>query len=373
MIILNLIVKNEEEVIERCLNSVVDFIDAIVICDTGSSDDTINVIKKWQEENKIGGIILSQPFVNFEHNRNLALEACKQWISENSEEEDVKNNYICFIDADDYLVLENLEKYEESLDASSADVLYINMKMENIVYSRPFIIRSSIPSRWKGVLHEYLKCEGEIDRLEGAFVQATRDGNRKKDSVRYLRDALILEAEMKKDAETGKVMDSRNLFYLAQSYRDYSFHQLAEQLYLKRGEMEEYPEERYIALLEAAKCRMRRNKQDHRCLEILYRAFSLRPHRLEAAYYIVRYFREKSLQVMGYVFGRSLINLPFPNDVLFVDRDIHNWKFLDEVAVCSYWARDKGLFRALYEKILTIPDLPQDARERISSDLKTFN
>jgi len=373
MIILNLICKNEEEVIERCLNSVVDFIDAIVICDTGSTDNTINVIKKWQEDNNIGGIILSQPFVNFEHNRNLALEACKQWIAENSEEEDVKNNYICFIDADDYLVLEDIEKYEESLDASSADVLYINMKMDNIVYSRPFIIRSSIPSRWKGVLHEYLKCEGQIDRLEGAFVQATKDGNRKKDLVRYLRDALILEAEMKKDTEAGKPIDSRNLFYLAQSYRDYSFDKLAEGLYLKRGDIEEYPEERYIALLEAAKCRMRRNKQDHKCLDILYRAFSLRHYRLEAAYYIVRYFREKNLHVMGYVFGRTLINLPFPRDVLFVDRDIHNWKFLDEVAVCSYWTGDKSLFHTLYEKILTIPDLPSEARGRISSDLRNFN
>jgi glycosyltransferase involved in cell wall biosynthesis len=369
MIILNLIVKNEEGVIERCLNSVVDFIDAVVISDTGSTDNTIEVIKKWQLDNNIGGIVLSHIFENFEHNRNLALEACKDWILKNSKEEDIinNNNYICFIDADDYLVLEDIEKFDETLDASEADCLMIDMKIENIVYSRPFIIRSNVPSKWKGILHEYMKCEGQGDKLQGAFVQATRDGNRKKDPVRYLRDALILETELKKG------MDSRNLFYLAQSYRDYSFFKKAEELYLQRFDLEEYPEERYIALLEAAKCRMNRKKMDDKCLNILYRAFNFRPFRLEAAYYIVRYFREKSLHVMGYIFGRSLIDLPFPQDVLFVDRDIHNWKFLDEIAVCAYWAQDKNLFRILSEKILSLPNIPLSETIRISNDLKTFS
>ena len=80
MIVLNMIVKNEEGVIERCLNSLLNIIDAVVICDTGSTDNTIETIEKWKETNNIKGLVLQHEWKNFEHNRNLALDACKEWI-----------------------------------------------------------------------------------------------------------------------------------------------------------------------------------------------------------------------------------------------------------------------------------------------------
>ena len=148
---------------------------------------------------------------------------------------------------------------------------------------------------------------------------------------------------------------------------------MAEENYIKRFHIEEVPEERYISLLEAAKCRMiRLNKTDDKCLQLLYKAFCFRPQRLEAPYYIVRYFRQNNLHFMGYALGRSLINIPYPQDVLFVDVDIHQWKFLDEVAVCACWAKDKELFRTIYEKLLTL-DIPQEAKDRISKDLIAFS
>ena len=362
MIILNLIVKDEADIIERCLDSVFDFIDAIFICDTGSSDNTIEVIRTWQKKRSIIGEVVSSPWVNFQHNRNVALKGCKQWIEKNSEE---KDNYICIIDADDYLVIEDINIFEESLDDSDADLLLINSKIENINYQRPFIFNATAHSEWIGVVHEYLRVDGKVDTLKSAFIAVNRDGARNKDPLKYLKDALLLEGEMKK----GK--DSRNLFYLAQSYRDYGFYKLAEENYLKRFDMDEFPEERYISLIEAAKCRMKRNKNDQKTNDLLYQAFCFRPQRLEAPYYIVNTFRNKSQHFMGYIFGRSLINFPYPDDVLFVDRDIHTWKFLDEVAICACWAKDIDLFRNLSERILAL-DIPNEARERISKDLFTF-
>ena len=46
-ICLNMIVKNEEPVIERCLATVKPHIDYWVIVDTGSSDNTIKKIKEF--------------------------------------------------------------------------------------------------------------------------------------------------------------------------------------------------------------------------------------------------------------------------------------------------------------------------------------
>ena len=45
-----MIVKNEEDVIERCLNSIKDAVDEIIIVDTGSTDSTIEKVNKIEKK-----------------------------------------------------------------------------------------------------------------------------------------------------------------------------------------------------------------------------------------------------------------------------------------------------------------------------------
>ena len=47
MITLSMIVKNEEEHLKDCLLSVKDVVDEIVLVDTGSTDNTIEIAKKF--------------------------------------------------------------------------------------------------------------------------------------------------------------------------------------------------------------------------------------------------------------------------------------------------------------------------------------
>ena len=49
-ICLTMIVKNEAETIKRCIDSVKDHIDYLVICDTGSTDGTQDLIKEIMDE-----------------------------------------------------------------------------------------------------------------------------------------------------------------------------------------------------------------------------------------------------------------------------------------------------------------------------------
>jgi glycosyltransferase involved in cell wall biosynthesis len=44
-IILCMIVKNESKIIERIIKSVLQIVDEISICDTGSTDNTVEIIK----------------------------------------------------------------------------------------------------------------------------------------------------------------------------------------------------------------------------------------------------------------------------------------------------------------------------------------
>src|SRR5579885_3808492 len=44
-----MIVRNEEEVIGRCLDSIQDCCDEIIICDTGSTDKTVEIVSKYPQ------------------------------------------------------------------------------------------------------------------------------------------------------------------------------------------------------------------------------------------------------------------------------------------------------------------------------------
>ena len=75
-ICLNMIVKNESKIITRFFDSVLPFIDGYCICDTGSSDNTKDIIRTYFEKKELPGKIVEKDFVDFSTNRNFALQAC---------------------------------------------------------------------------------------------------------------------------------------------------------------------------------------------------------------------------------------------------------------------------------------------------------
>src|SRR5579872_2737177 len=83
---LNMIVKDESEVIERSLSSIKHLIDYWVIVDTGSTDGTQTIIKKFLKG--IPGELHERKWVDFAQNRNEALDLAKN-----------KGDYLLFIDA----------------------------------------------------------------------------------------------------------------------------------------------------------------------------------------------------------------------------------------------------------------------------------
>ena len=142
-----MIVKNETKTITRLLNSVLGLIDTFCIVDTGSDDDTVNVIKEYFEERQMKGKVLTKPFQNFEYNRNHALRCCEGM-----------SDYVLLMDAD--MVLERFTIDKDGLFGSyyevfqgSKDFFYKNVKLIKNDYCL---------FKYIGVTHEALVCE-EID------------------------------------------------------------------------------------------------------------------------------------------------------------------------------------------------------------------
>ena len=88
-ICLNMIVKNESKIITRLLDGALPIIDNYCICDTGSTDNTKEIIKDYFNKKDISGVIFDCSFQNFGYNRTEALKAAKNM-----------STYILLLDAD---------------------------------------------------------------------------------------------------------------------------------------------------------------------------------------------------------------------------------------------------------------------------------
>ncbi len=129
---LNMIVKNEGKIITRLLESVSQIIDTYCICDTGSTDDTANIITKFFEEKGITGKIIEEPFQDFAYNRSHALKKCFGM-----------SDYVILLDADMVLKIGDFDKKTLSqadsfcLLQGSDDFYYQNMRIvkNNGLYS----------------------------------------------------------------------------------------------------------------------------------------------------------------------------------------------------------------------------------------------
>lgn len=83
-----IIVKDEERCIARCINSVLTIFNEIIIIDTGSTDNTLSILKSYQSKKiKIFESLWNDDFSSA---RNFAISKCT-------------GQYILFIDADEYL------------------------------------------------------------------------------------------------------------------------------------------------------------------------------------------------------------------------------------------------------------------------------
>ena len=90
-----MIVKNEEEVLARCLNSVKDLVDEINIVDTGSDDRTVEIAKEYTDR-----VFFFEWTGRFTDARNESFKHATQ-------------DYILYLDADDVILEEDRDKFKE--------------------------------------------------------------------------------------------------------------------------------------------------------------------------------------------------------------------------------------------------------------------
>lgn len=347
-----MIVKDEVPVVRRCLASVVAHVDAYAIVDTGSTDGTQDIVRRFFQERGVPGVLRERPWRDFGSNRNEALALAAE-----------HGDYAFVMDADDVFV----PAPGFSFDGLHHDAYRLTRRAGAVDYAVERLVRTDRPWRWHGVLHEVLACDApaRVGALLGCVIDSRCEGARSRDPHKYRRDAQLLERELA--AHPG---DPRTLFYLAQSYRDAGDDHAAARTYLMRARAGGWDEEVYCALYQLACCLERLGEDWPTVLDAYLAAHAFRPARVESLHAAVRACRARGLWSLGYRLALPAVHLSPTQDLLFVEREVVEWRLLDELAVCATWIGRWAEAAHYHERLLRCEGLRGVERERVAANAR---
>lgn len=355
-----MIVKNESHIIHECLESIYKFVDYWIISDTGSTDGTQDIIKKFFEEKGIPGELHQDEWKNFGHNRTLALRHA-----------DGKADYVWMIDADD-----RVEGTFKFVDNPTADGYVVRMGRDDFSWWRTQIFRVDSNWEYKGVLHEYPACanpQPNLQKVEGKYnINARTLGARNVGITtieKYKKDAELLEKALIDEPE-----NTRYQFYLAQSYFDSQQWQKALDAYLRRAAMGGWAEEVYYSLYRVAICRAMMDRPWSEIQASFLDAYNYRPVRAEPLVHIAQVLRTKYEQpAAAFVFARIAAEIPYPqNEILFVPDILYKFSALDELGATAHAAGRPELGYLACKKLLEEDRVPKEHIERVQNNFNHY-
>ncbi len=341
-----MIVRDESHIVREALESAAPHIDYWVIVDTGSTDDTREVVRAFMAAKGVPGELHERPWREFGSNRTEALELCAG-----------RGDYAWVVDADD-LVVGDFE-----LTGLVADSYLLRYGPE-ICYWRKQLFRLGLRWRYVGTVHEYPACADPCTeaRLEGDYhVESRRLGARSRTRETYARDSQLLIEALERDPDDG-----RSAFYLGQSLFDAGDHRGALEWYTRRAQMGGWSEEVFHSLLRRAECLVLVGEPWERALEAYLEAWQQRPTRAEPLHEIARHYRIAGKHELGYLFSTRACAISYPDDdLLFVAADVYAWRARDEAAVCAYYV---GRVEESFDRCASLLEdgaLPESERSRI--------
>ena len=338
-ICLNMIVKDEAHILEKRLSSLCEKIkiDYYVICDTGSSDNTKEIITTFFEKQNIKGDLYDHEWKNFGYNRTKALECAFE-----------KSEYVFIFDADDEIIGNLVLPEEWHYDK-------YNLKFgDDFIYYRPLLINNKLKWCFKGVLHEYLdSVEDNVSEvnIEGDYhIFSGKNGSRNKDPEKYIKDAVILKEAFENEHETNIIMASRYAFYCAQSYKDAEHFDDAIVWYEKTLLLPCWIQEKYYSCIVIAS--IYRDKQDYiKALEYMLKSINYDEERIEGVTMACEYCMNANLHVVVNMLYEKFKHVCLPNNKLFLIRDCYNDNLIYYNSIsCYYLAK----YQEGYECIKTI-------------------
>jgi glycosyltransferase involved in cell wall biosynthesis len=324
---LNCIVKNESARILRMLESVAPYIVGLIVLDTGSTDNTIELIGKFCQEKKLPGVIGKTEFKDFAQARNAALAVARQVPFE--------FDYILLVDAD--MELKVLDPtWLDDVKGESYDMYQVAGTLK---YQNRRLASKKSTGQYMCVTHEYLNLPtgGCIPQEKAFFIDHADGANRPE---KFKRDIKLLKAAMEADNKAKQKPNERYMYYLAQSYRDAGKPDKAAKWYKRRVEAGGWDEEVWSAQRCYADCLGQMGDEAGFIRELLI-AFNMRPQRAETLHELAKFYRVKGQDALSVLFSEPGMDIPPTGDALFVDDYVYQCGCKDEFAIAAYYVSAK--------------------------------
>jgi glycosyltransferase involved in cell wall biosynthesis len=343
-LILNMIVKNESKIIKRLLESVYNVIDYYCICDTGSTDNTVEIITSFFKEKNITGKIIYNNFKNFEYNRNYALYSCVGL-----------GDYVLLLDADMVLKTNNFDKNV----LSNFDACYIYQQNNSLIYKNLRIVKNNGLFSYKGVTHEYINVPdktliAQLDK-DKIIINDIGDGGAKND--KFDRDIKLLL-----NGINSEPTNERYYFYLANSYNDSGKYMEAIEMYKKRINLGGWNQEVWYSYYRIGLA-YKHMREHEKAIYYWLLCYECCNNRLEALYQIIYYYRvegKHKLSKLFYDIAISILNKNLNyNDYLFTEYGVYTYKLYIEYTIIAYYLDIKNIS----DEIITILNICRDENE----------
>ncbi|RIX53949.1 glycosyltransferase family 2 protein [Paenibacillus nanensis] len=334
-----LIVKNEQSTLGRCLDSVREAVDEIVIADTGSTDGTKEIAANYTD--RIYDYRWSDDFAAA---RNFCFDQAQ-------------TDYILWLDADDVLLDEDREKLlrlkkeiKDTVDAVSMIYHYAFDEFGNVTLSlrRNRLVKRARGFRWHGPVHEYLAVSGSI--LSSDIVVTHR-----RTHVQSARNLTIFENRMRR----GELFSPRDLYYYANELLDHGMDEKAADKYeqfLATGQG--WSEDVISACLKLADI-YSRMRQPEKQIAMLWKTFDYGEPRAECCCRLGHFFMERDRPEEASFWYRLATRLEKPKDCWGFLQDAY-WTWVPHLQLCVCYCRIGDFGKAYYHNEMAGRYRPDD-------------
>ncbi len=317
-----MIVKNEEEVLERCLQCITSFADEIIIVDTGSTDKTKEIASKYTHH------IYDFPWCNdFSKARNFSFSKASK-------------DFIMWLDADDIILKEDQQKLCELKKRISDTVSMVMMKYHTafdkegnptFTFYRERLLNRKMNHQWNGAVHEAITPAGIIVYEDISIMhKKTKVSDPNRNLAIY--EALI---------QQKKSLDPREQHYYGRELYDHGEYHKAIRIfeaYLKEGKG--WKENQIEACLLAGNCFMALEKREKGIIAYL-KSFIYDEPRAEICCAIGDYFIHQSRWEEATFWYNLALQTPMKEERGgFIRKECYGYLPAIQLCVCYYWLHD---------------------------------
>ena len=348
-ICLNMIVKNEENIIINTLNNIIEKITIHywVICDTGSTDKTSELIINFFKEKDISGELIHDTWKNFGYNRTKALEYAYN-----------KTDFVFIFDADDRIVGDLI------LPKLKKNYAYRLQFGNGMQFKRVSLLCNNIKWYYSGVIHEIIDTKQNyfLETINGNYhiaVNVEVSDRNKKGKKKFYNDAQLLIKEWTNKIERR----SRIGFYIAECFRfaGKQYWNKSIEWYKKCiNEKKQWEQEKYWSCYQLGKLYFELNEYEKSWYYFFY-SYNFDTSRREAFYELILKCREEK----NFKLGEKIYNMLTPinesdkNNKLFVINHIYDHSLYSEMSIIYFYLNKHQecikMFKNLFMANYTIP------------------